>query len=271
MKIELDFEAAWRALEGHSDQPDLPRAILESYMPALVDCLKRGLSDELVKKAFVSQLTTGLVTFTIVDEKFEAPKGSLSTWNSYNGLRFLDGKLDLYTKKDRFWSNVNYVEQIKLSELLANQPGDALPLAIRLAIRDEGAKRAAVLDKIAKCLGLDQVAWDIEADAAEFIKALPEKTDSFCALLQYIEALAECLVKKCGDELVKEAVVDAFSAKRVQFRVVAAMKKLSSGTKVCDLYNGIWIDKGIITVVTEPARFFCNVYQIENLDIISMF
>jgi hypothetical protein len=93
----------------------------------------------------------------------------------------------------------------------------------------------------------------------------------FLAVLYGVCVCVFSLVKKCGDDLVKEAVVDAFSAKRVQFRVVAAMKKLSGGAKVCDLYNGIWIDKGIITVVTEPARFFCNVYQIENLDIISMF
>ena len=119
-----------------------------------------------MKAAFLAEFTTGVITFTIVDDAFEAAKGSLFTWNLYNGLRLVEGRLELYTKKPVFWSNVKYVEQIKLSELLANRAG-ALPLPVMIQIRDDTAKRTAVLERIAKALGLDQVTWDIEADAAE--------------------------------------------------------------------------------------------------------
>lgn len=47
--------------------------------------LKKSLSDDLVKKAFVSQFTTGVITFSIVDEKYSAPEKELATWNLYNG------------------------------------------------------------------------------------------------------------------------------------------------------------------------------------------
>ena len=155
---------------------------------ALLSCcsLKRGLSDDLVKKAFVGQLTTGVITFTVVDQAFEAPKGSLFTWNKSNGLRFVDGKLDLYTKKDRFWY-VDYVRQIKLTELLANLPGP-LPLSILLQIRDDAARRTAVVERIAKALGLDQVTWDIEADAAE-VRSLEQCDIAHAHTARHVQAL----------------------------------------------------------------------------------
>ena len=83
-------------------------------------------------------------------------------------------------------------------------------------------------------------------------------------------ACVSSLVKQSADEMVKEAVVDAFSAKRVQFRVVPDIKKLG-GALVRDSYNGIHIDNGVIEVVTDAVNGFSNVSAVRKFDLISMF
>lgn len=271
VKYEFDWPTLWTALEGNSNQARIPMAVIEYYMKGLINLLKKSLSDDLVKKAFVSQFTTGVITFSIVDEKYSAPEKELATWNLYNGLRFVNGKLDFITKEGRFFSNVDYIEtETKLVDLLANVPGE-LPLAITILIRDETAQREAVLARIAKATGVDRVTWDTDADYKDFVKMLPERVkNSPQALLQYITGLAVCIERECKDDMVKEAIVDAFGAKKVSIRCVPSMKAVS-GLKMDDMYTGVQIDGGVITAMSEPSRWYSNLDHIERHQLVNLF
>lgn len=271
VKYEINYEAAWPMMEGSDRQAQLPLAVVDYYFKGLIALLKRDLADELVKKAFLSQFTSGIITFSIVDEKYEAPAGSLSTWNRYNGLRFQDGKLDLFTKQDRFFSNVDYIEtETKLVQLLENLPGD-LPLAITILIRDETVAREAALAKIAKATGVDKVTWNVVADFQDFVKVKPDRVkDSPQALLQYIQGLANLIERECKDDLVKEAIVDAFSAKQVAIRCVPSMKAVA-GLKMDNMYTGVQINDGVITALTEPSRWYANLDYIEQHQLVNLF
>jgi hypothetical protein len=263
-------EQNWKALEGDGSQANLVSAVVEQYLPAVIYALTRELKDELVKEKFLSLWTTKNITFTIEKQDYKEPEKNVHVWGGYNGLRLKDGALDIYLWPSTFWTNVGHVENFKFSDLLKNAAGD-LPLAIKQQIRDTQAQRDAACERIAKAVGVDKVTWNINSDAANIIKR-GDKDYEFdvSPAIQYIEALAYVLEKKCADEMVKEAVADVFKNKVVGVKVVDDLSKVS-GLKIHSSYNGIQFDEGGIYVITVPNYWWCNVSQVENFDIISLF
>lgn len=269
VSFSYDIDAAWAAMEGHKDQAKLPNVVIESYLPKAVGAIVRAWKDDIVSAAFLNAFTAKKITLTIVPADHVEPKTANASWNGYNGLRLIDGALDIYFKKSGFWTNVNNLENIKLAEVMCNLPGGGLPLAILVKIRDGKADREAMLARCAKALGIDALTCDVEADFTQILAAAPAKAD-INAYNLYLKALAGCLERKCADDMVKEAVLGVMGSKKVSLRVVADMKAVS-GLKIDNLYNGIQFDGGVLTMITTEKNFFCNVPKIEQLDIITLF
>jgi hypothetical protein len=157
---------------------------------------------------------------------------------------------------------------VQIAELLNNVPG-GLPLSVQVKIRDTKADRETQLARAAKALGLDALTCDIDADYAQILAAAPAKAD-VGAYNQYLKALAICFERKCAaDEMVREAVVDVMSAKKVSVRVPDM--KAVSGLKMDNGYNGIQFDGGVVTVITTAGNYWTNVSQVEQFDIVKLF
>ena len=144
-----------------------------------------------------------------------------------------------------------------------------LNLAQKKAIRDTGDAQKAILAKIQAATGVE-AKWDIEADALEIVKQGSKEFEFEVApLIQYMEALANLLEKQCADDMVKEAVADAMSAKAISFKIVPDLDAVKGGKNKG--YNGITFDGGVITVFTTPNYWWTNVGHIENFDLVSFF
>lgn len=258
-------------MEGHNDQAKLPTVVIEKYLPAAVEALSRAFKDQMVADAFLAAFTAKQITFTVEPDSFVEDKTAPAFWNGSNGLRLIDGKLDIFIKKSSFWVNTNSLEQVKIDTVLANLPkaAGALPLDVQVKLRDTKVVRDAEVARAAKALGIDALTYDAEADYSQILAAAPAKAD-VGAYTQYFKALATLFERQAKDEMVKEAIVDALSAKKVSVRVVADMKAVT-GLKMDNGYNGVQIDGGVITVITTAGDYWTNVSKLEQLDLIKLF
>jgi len=265
-----NVEKNWAALEGDGSQANLVSAVVTQYLPAIIYAITREVKDDLVKQQLLSLWTTKNITFTIEPANFKMPEGSLHCWSGYNGIRIVDGNLDMYMTPSTFWCNLAHMENAKFSELLANASG-ALPLSVRQQIRDTKDRRDAVCARIAKAVGVDAVTWNVEADSAAIV-ARKDKDYVYDVepALQYIEALAELVEKKCADDMVKEAVADVFKSKTVGLKIVDNLDKLT-GQQMHSSYNGVQFADGGLYAVTTPGNWWTNVSQVADFDIVSLF
>jgi len=240
--------------------------------------MERECKDALNKAELVRLWTTKNVTFTVEPESFvgaDYVKTNVGSWNGYNGIRIVNGDFDIVTKVDRFWSNTDHVWQEKYEVAFNNATvAGTLPLVLRKELRDEAGRIEAVQKRLGKSLGLDTVKWDIVADGLA-VSARKDLRDDykFSAYLaiQYMEALATCLEKQAADEMVREAVVDAFSTKTVSLKVYDTVQGVK-GLETHSSYNGIQFLEGQIIVFTPAANWACNVDQVGyEHDIVKLF
>jgi len=272
-----NVEAAWTALTGSSSQENLPSAAT-TYLKSAREGMERECKDDLNKAELVRLWTTKNVTFTVEPESFvgaDYVKTNVGSWNGYNGIRIVNGDFDIFTKFDRFWANTDNVWQEKYENTFSNATeAGKLSLLVRKELRDEEPRIKAVKERLAKALGLDAVQWNIVADGLA-ISARKDLRDDykFSAYLaiSYMEALATCLERQAADDMVKEAVVDAFGKKTVSLKVYDSMDGVK-GLETHSSYNGIQFLDGEIIVFTPPNNWACNIDQVGyEHDIVKLF
>jgi hypothetical protein len=273
--VDLQLEKNWAALEGNSYQASLVDAF-GAYFKSFREGLSREMQDAMTKADFLKQWTTKKFTFTVEPESFvgaDYAKDKVAAWSGYNGLRFVNGDLDLFTKTDRFYSNVDYVFQIKYEDLLKNVKDD-LPLVLRKDLRDDAERIEKVKARIAAAVGVDKVEWDIVEDAKAILgnpKVRADYAFSTNLALQYMDNLAYCLEKKCADDMVKEAIADAFSAKKISLKCYDDLNGLK-GLETHSSYNGIQFLDGQIIVFARSDNWACNIDQVSyEHDLVKLF
>jgi len=144
-----------------------------------------------------------------------------------------------------------------LLALLGNGP-DQIPLKVRMNIRDNDAKRQEKLEKAREATGIPDLEWEfdwmvlftavIKSGDKSNVERIGDTYDAICK-----EAVAR-LERLCKDDMVKEAIVDALSAKKIRF-VYNKDAKLPRG------YHKSSFEDGVLVFTT---RTFANISEIGN-------
>lgn len=231
-----------------------------------------------IKATLASVWTTKNITFTVEPESFDGDaycsnKSHIGAWSGYCGARFVNGNLDIFTKKDRFYPNIDGVYQQMYTKILANatKTGD-LSLELRLELIKSADEIKECCERIAKAIGVDTIKWDIEADAKAILaRGDLEYTFDFYLALLYMNGLASTLEFQLTEALLKEAVADAVSAKTVSLKIYDSLVRLK-GLETHTPYNGIQFVDGGIVVFTPLNNWAHNADDVAHTHkLISLF
>lgn len=136
----------------------------------------------------------------------------------------------------------------------------SLSLALRKNIRDSEAKRNENLEAIKAATGVD---FALEVDFAVLMsKIAPDYQASYATNLGdvvhdwYLTSLSYGLKTKCQDEMNKESLVEACTAKKISFQIVTPAEWDSVGYGYC---CRIRVINGVLMMECKPDYFGSNV------------
>jgi len=239
--VEYTFDLDWAALyTGAADKTEegwrLPQSI-SYYTEAIANRIEGFSKDEMAKEQFLEETQKRTIKF-IFDKN---AKGEFYVKETIH-----DGLLTLTIK---YVANVDETGR-NILKLLGKGAGQ-IPLIVRMNIRDFEEKRQGHLERIREKTGISDLEWDFDWNAivtavdSSDADRIGETYDAYC------EAVADRFNRLCDDEMVKEAVIDAMSAKKIKF-VFNKNAKIDSYTK------SAFVD-GVLVFTT---KYICNVNEV---------
>jgi len=243
--FDLDWAALFTANADTSENAWRMPQTLSAYTEAVANKLRNIGKDDMAKEQFLEETPKRTIKF-VIDKKAKFPSG-------YSKESLQDGVL-VFTIRD--FANVSETGNGLLA-LLGNGP-DQIPLKVRMNIRDNDAKRQEKLEKAREATGIPDLEWEfdwmvlftavIKSGDKSNVERIGDTYDAICK-----EAVAR-LERLCKDDMVKEAIVDALSAKKIRF-VYNKDAKLPRG------YHKSSFEDGVLVFTT---RTFANISEIGN-------
>ena len=235
MTFEPDYSALYKELDEktRANVVHVPEYLLR-WLPSLKSSV---LKDPLAKKAIVHTWTTKKITF-----RFNAKT------DGYLQAVFEDGVLYFQTKTTSFWCNL---DELGKNVPLGATTGSGYPLALEQDMAKYEPKRVENLARIEKALGvtgitLEIVDWRKCEDTADrgYKNRLGEVAYSW-----YLGGLADNIEKFCKDEMIKEAIRDAISKKKITLRV----------DEKANSYHEERFEDGCLAILIRPNSYASNV------------
>jgi len=242
--VEYTFDIDWAALfAGAADKTEsgwrLPETI-SAYTNVLANRISGYGQDELAKEQFLEE--THKRTIKIIFDK------NAKIESGYCKEAIQDGVLSLTIK---YAANVDEAGR-SILDLLGIGPGQ-LPLTVRMNIRDHEAKRQEQLQRIREATGFSDLEWDFGWNGITSAITQSEANRIGETYASVCRAAANRLESLCKDEMVKEAIVDALSAKKIKF-LFDKNAKFNNYTKAAFV-------EGVLVFTT---KYFANIDEIGN-------
>eukprot|EP00727_Mastigamoeba_balamuthi_P010413 m51a1_g5995 hypothetical protein (280) ;mRNA; f:291756-293033 len=232
--FECDYAALHAALAAGSKE-QVPN-VIDAYLRDFASGAKRLLEDGTTREWWVRDWTSKKIVFRV------APKA----FSGYCRQVLEGGVLFWEVKADTFYTNVD--------ELASRAPaGLSGNLELAKNLKEYEPKRAENLAAIAAALGVGSVEFEADIDAVN-AAAKDRGYDNRAGEILfdwYLGGLASNLKRMCGDEMVKEAMREAVSAKKIVFRINSNPK---GGSYTHDFFEG-----GALVVEVKPGNLACNV------------
>jgi len=203
--VEIDFEKII-ALVTPSDANRIGNLMYDDALCYLSRNLKKALADESVKEAFLEAVSEKRIVFEVVNDAKAQP------WS----MKFKDGSLHIIGRKEmNNLSSIEYLETIALMPV----PG-LLSLESKLNIAKNQTRKEEELEKIKEVCGneymLDDAVWE---DIYPKLDANDKKRIGNLVIDDALCYLTRNIVKRCKDEMVKEAFDEITSGRTIQFKL----------------------------------------------------
>eukprot|EP00727_Mastigamoeba_balamuthi_P005078 m51a1_g14569 hypothetical protein (280) ;mRNA; f:1065787-1067002 len=232
--FECDYAAVHAALDAGSKE-QVPN-VIDAYLSNFAGSVRRLLEDSLTKEWWVRDWTSKKIVFRVAPKPFEG----------YCRQVIEGGVLYWEVKPNTFYTNVD--------ELISRAPaGLHGNLELAKNLRDYEEKKNENLRTIAGALGVDSVSFEADIDkvnAAAKDRGYENRTGEIL-FDWYLGGLASNLQRMCGDDMTKEAIRDAVSAKKIIFRINAKPKGGS--------YTYDYFENGNLIVEVKPDNLASNV------------
>lgn len=233
------------AKNGYTDR--LGEIFYSSYLEQLAECLEKLCDNPHTKSALNQKWVSNKIYFEI-DEK--AP--------SYQNVDFPKGDLRIFCTSDRVWSNLGELGA-EIPLLLTSEVfGASLSLKSSQNIRKYEEEGKAQLAAIGAAIGrggpVNFVVEDIKAVDAAINKA-GGYDNKIGEIIwgSYLTSLAEKLTSLCADDMVKEAIGDAFKG-----NLIFKLDPKAEGYQHCKFVGGN------LEMSCNPAKIWVNMGELGN-------
>lgn len=235
----MTFEADYAGLYKELDEKNRANVVhvpeyLERWLPGLKSTV---LKDGLARKAILHTWTTKKIVF-----RFNAKT------EGYLQAVFENGTLMFQTKTNTFWCNV---DELGKKIPVGATTGSEYPLPLEQDFAKYEGKQRENLGRIEKALGVTGVTFEIvdwkkceESSGSSYKNRLGEVAWSW-----YLGGLAGNIERHCKDEMVKEAIRDAMTKKKITFRIDASAKS----------YHEERFEDGCLAILVKPSGYASNV------------
>jgi len=270
--IDINNEEVHKVLTeaGHSRKEAFTEP-LSQYLDNLSQQLATITKDPQVKEELTKAISAKKISVVVQKDPLpskEPERGNLGG-NTYVGVEFKDGALRVIIPQNCFWSNISNISNPKevsiigvISKTLT--PAGTLPLHMRVAMKAAEPKFQEAVKKISTAVGFE-VTLDFDVYAA--YTALGENKDRIPdAVPQYISGLGDNLAKICKDDMIKEALLEKFTTKKIKVQIhngAFPNKDLFGG----DSYVGLSFAGGDMAIVIPSNCWWCNMSNIASLKI----
>jgi hypothetical protein len=198
-----DIKALDAQLKKNGYENRIGEVFYANYLQYLADYLGKFCANEYAKTALNQKWTSNKIFFE-TDQK--AP--------GYQNVNFPNGDMRLYCKPDNIWTNISYLGEDIPDQLTSEYNGITLPLKSAQNIREYEEKAQAHLAAIGAALGrsgpVSFVVEDLKAVDAALTKNGYAHRVGEVLWEAYLSQIASKLTSLCADDMVKEALGDAF-------------------------------------------------------------
>jgi hypothetical protein len=260
------LEKCYAALEGHSNQGAVAGAWIGNYIEGMVELFKRDVKGDAMTLATLNKVwTTKNITFTVGPKGDQRPEELMHAGSQYAIWRIMaNGDLDLLVGYDRFYSNVQYTyTEVKMADLLANAPGDALPLALRKDFDKLLPRQQQAVDAISEIVGQKVTNnWSIEAAYAALKGHADAGAVAGAWIGNYIEGMVECFKRDVkGDAMTLETLLSVWTTRNITFTVVPKDHVFDDKMVAGSNYSKWRITpNGDLDIAVPFNCFYCNVH-----------
>jgi len=288
--VAIDYATLAPLFVGHrNSEVVFPAVIAEHYLPNVILSLKKLVASEDSKKALTEKWTSKKFSFALMDEKeikSDNRKKNGLVGDSYNCYRFnAEGNFELVSSNQTFYSNIDDVGRCDLAELLS---AGGMPLEITVAWKAHESDRNESLKSIRSLLSEEKLELDIDVSTIYHIVKKDKEGDSYHfvnqpgragegfgrAVSSYLKGLVENLKKTVKDDMIKEAIQESLSSKKIRFQVATKdeytkLDKIKGNTQ--SNYCSVAFIDGALTIVVRIDNFEKNVDHISFLDLSTLF
>ncbi|KAM9984295.1 hypothetical protein ACTFIZ_004006 [Dictyostelium cf. discoideum] len=202
---EFDFETILAKCTEEYVKNDLGGLFYKDIAGNIADCIERCSKDEMSKEALVEANTAQKIVLIPNDDK---------KFNAYWKYEFVNGELRVYFKPNI--CNVSDLSYFKLETIIPSPGVYSLPARINLKEKQE-----KFTESLEKVKAVTKMEWTLDESSLETLYPSLDKSyqerigDIFSEILDYA---CENIVKRCGDEMVCEAVQEACPSGKIVFK-----------------------------------------------------
>eukprot|EP01111_Echinosteliopsis_oligospora_P015032 TRINITY_DN580_c0_g1_i1.p1 TRINITY_DN580_c0_g1~~TRINITY_DN580_c0_g1_i1.p1 ORF type:complete len:700 (-),score=165.19 TRINITY_DN580_c0_g1_i1:42-2141(-) len=240
--VEIPFDTIVPQL-APSEANRIGNLMYDDALCYLARNLKRVLADESVKEAFLEAVSEKKVIINIINDA-KAPNWS---------MKFKDGALHILGKKE-----MNSISQIEYLDTIGLMPvPGVLSLEAKLNIAKNQERKAEELEKVAKATGneylLDDSVWE---DIYPKIEPSDQKRIGNLVIDDALCYLTRNIVRRCADEMVKEAFDEITSARTIVFKLDKDPKSKQKEAWIIEFKDGVVVCTGKAMASLSTLEYF---------------
>jgi len=166
----------------------------------------------------------------------------------------------------RFWCDTFRLRLINLPVILTTSSEGAglssIPVALASEYTEKESRITSAVASVRSTMGDDSIKF--ECNYSELYKSIPGF--GFEAVCQYVEYFAKCVAKYCADDMIKEAVVEAWTDKKftLVYTDMTGLKYASGDMN--SKYNGVRFVDGHMEILVHTGCWWTNTWYLENSD-----
>ncbi len=248
--VPATLDVDWNDIARVGDQRgyhDRAGEILNTLLTSLRDNLTEHVKESLVKDSLVAVWSTGVISHKMVSDKVQ----------SYCGVAFVDGVLEMQSNESAFYSNVANMGDARMLEKLEAVGAAATSLPLKSAINEEKYRpsMAKYCEEIADAVGIQCI---LDVDLVQF-DAAAEKAGYGGRVG---EVVYEFILGSFKNSILKLISEDTGTCKRMLTQYWLSGVILVLLDDQLDRMNASFFDNGDIVVALKPDSICSNVETI---------
>jgi hypothetical protein len=277
--FDVNNEAIYAMLkEANNNKAESFSGPVAQYFAGLAKQLETITKEPLVKEELLRVLSAKKIGFQMRKDAF--PKREEFGGNSYIGVEFKDGALNIICPVAQFWCNMSNIEQPKETNIVDVMsrfctPAGTAPLTLRVNEASAKAKWNDSLKVISTATGQP---FTFTYDLMAIHNALPVASGSSdyrqtfpLHFNSYLENIAKQITTLCADAMVKEEINRVATAHQIGIRIhKAAFTNEEKANWGNNSYIGVAIENGILWIIVPPTSWWTNVSELANVKGISL-